>query len=365
MTRKHQNGSFMVLGALAISTMIAVLGLMVDMSWVYSSRMQLRNAADALAVIGAKKLIKENMLVATTEVINTAGQFKIGEKNLQLNSSDIRFGKYDASTEIFTETSVKADTIEVSARRTASSQSGALPLFFSPAFGKKTMDISCKSYSSVSTLDLLLVTDISGSMDDDTTTIVTRGRNGRTQRLPGVPQPITAAKDAAMSFLDFLRDDCDRAGFISYADTASLRKILTYDYDAVADAIDGVNANGWTNIGAAIQTARQEYSNHGRQISAKVILLLSDGQPNCKTLDGTCGDNYEYQGENYARTQAQLAAADGIIIYAISLGSGANRSLMQHMANITGGKEYYAPTGAELQDVYNQIVTELPVKLVG
>ena len=358
MIKKNQKGTFIILGALLVGFLFTVLGLMTDMAWVYSSRTQLRNAADALAVVGAKSLIQNNLSTATTTVLTDAGLFKVGEKYLTLASTDVRLGTYNTDTGVFTETSVKADTIEVTARRTAVSPSGALPLFFSPIFGNKTLELTMKAYSSISTLDLILINDTSGSMSDDTTT-------GGWHGTQGLPQPITAAKIAAQSFLVNLRPNYDMAGFISYCDTSTLKNTLSFNYVSVSSNIASIVANGWTNTGAAIQMAIQEFATHGRQISAKVIVILSDGQPNCKAYTGSCGDNYAYQGEQYARTQAQLAANANITIYAISLGSDANRTFMQYLASVTDGKEYYAPDGGALQGIYAQIVKDLPVKLTG
>lgn len=340
-TTSSERGSFMVFAALTITTLIAVVGLMVDSVWVYTCKMQMRNAVDALAVIGAKTMVTDDTATAMSAVLSQAGDFRVGEKQAILESQDVRFGKYDATTGVFTENSTDPETVEVTLRRILNSPTGPIPLFFSTIFGNRYKNLTMKAYSSISSLDLILITDISGSM---------------------AGQPIIDAKNGAISFLQYLRTGSDRVGFVSYSQTATLRSSLTYTFSSVQIAINSVTSGGSTNIADGILKARNELNTYARPITARVIVLLSDGQPNTN-LNGSSATTTTAQ--NLAKAQANLAKQEGIMIFSISLSSGADRALMQYIATTTGGKEYYAPTGAQLQTIYKEVAKDLPVKLAG
>lgn len=72
-------------------------------------------------------------------------------------------------------------------------------------------------------LDVMLVLDRSGSMDD---------AGG------SPPEPITSAKNAAKLLVDTLDPAQDQVGLVSYATTASLDRTLTSNLAAVKTAID-------------------------------------------------------------------------------------------------------------------------------
>ena len=70
-------------------------------------------------------------------------------------------------------------------------------------------------------------------------------------------------------------------------------------------------------------------------------------------------------------TEANAAAAAQIKIVTISLGSGADISLMQQVADITGGIHFNVPGGvsiatvqANLQEVFRQVASSRPLRLI-
>ena len=373
---RSQNGAFMVLATISMSILITIMGSMFDTAWIYRCKGELQNTADSLAVLGAKRMIADGVDSATYEILGKASEFKIGRKNTSLASTDIRFGHYNAETGEFYESSIDGNSLEIIVRRTVGSPSGPIPLFFMNIFGRKYINMTARAYASSSSLDIMLVTDKSGSMENDTQCAKwedkSKGKGKNKDDSPkcktwGPEQPMTDAKNAAINFLDYLRPDFDRAGFISYSDKPSKREKLTDKFHHLVNKINSVNPGGWTNIGGAIEETRKEYKDHGRQISAKIIILLSDGEANCYKKKGSCGSSWYYRtkGNQYAKDQSDKAATEGIIIYSISLGSGVDRTLMKYIAAQTGGHEYYAPSGAELIQVYEEIAKDMPVKLTG
>jgi len=173
------------------------------------------------------------------------------------------------------------------------------------------------------TADIMLVMDVSLSMEG---------------------KKLADAKVAAKTFVDQLDAAYDRSGLVKFSTTASLVQGLTFDQNVIKAAIDSLIAEGWTAIGEGIYTATNEITVNGRTGAAKIEVLLSDGQNN--------------RGRN-PLTAAQDAANKNIKIYTIGLGSDADQNLLRDIANITGGKYYFAPTSDDLRRIYLEIAKEI------
>lgn len=114
--------------------------------------------------------------------------------------------------------------------------------------------------------------------------------------------------------------------------------------DSVNDSIDLLSAFSYTAIGDGIHEAKGELtSTRSRPEAIKAMVLLSDGISN--------------RGSD-PRTRAQEAAAENIKIFTIGFGE-ADYELLPDIANITGGKYYYAADVTELQAIYEEIYKEI------
>jgi len=197
--------------------------------------------------------------------------------------------------------------------------------------------------------------------------------NAQTSALSGAPvQPMQAVKDG-ISLLTQVVTELDSGDLLSLEsyDTTGHHEIdLTMSYGTIAQRIKSLQAGhygSWTNMGAGIEKAVAELtSGRSRDAAIKYMFLLTDGRANV-TKSGQTGD---YNGgAAYALEAAELAAEKGIKIYCISVGSGADRDLMQQIASITGGKEYYA-TGsiaeytAQLQAIFDELARLRPVVMI-
>ncbi|MEA2074816.1 MAG: post-COAP-1 domain-containing protein [Euryarchaeota archaeon] len=201
-------------------------------------------------------------------------------------------------------------------------------------------------------VDVMHVIDRSGSMGWET------------------PTRLSCAKTAAKTFNGFLGSN-DKVGLVSYSGdggyiygTTTLDKHLMSNIHPVNNAIDGLSAYGATDIGDGIKLATNEIGDNGRPEAIKVELLLTDGRANRPNGDGgIC--NPECQADiEYAFAKAQNAADNGIIIFTVGLGpttgsKSINETMLQHIADITGGSYYHAPTGAQLQGIYDDISEEI------
>jgi Mg-chelatase subunit ChlD len=189
--------------------------------------------------------------------------------------------------------------------------------------------------------DIALLMDTSGSMNDDDIT---------------PPQPITDAKNAAISFVNRMTSS-DRISIITFATRAEHKQKLVENLVVAQNSISSISIlpeeeNGFTNIGEAIMLASAELiegaNNRGSASSAELersIILLTDGRANQPTDPG---------GEIYAFEQARIARAQGIKIFTIGLGEKVNKDFLLEMAS-DAESNFFAVTSRELTEIYKKI----------
>lgn len=209
-------------------------------------------------------------------------------------------------------------------------------------------------------LDIMLVLDRSGSMDDDSYCV----GNGSTSEFwcewfggTWVDDPLQSAKNSAKDFVDLLNPARDKVGLVSYSTNATLDHALSDDYVSVKADIEAMSADGWTNIGQGLELARGELNANGRTDAVPVIILLTDGIANVNE-SGT-GTPDETGGEAYAQNQASLADAEGTRVIVIGLGDGVNEECLRDNIATSPSDYYYAPTGGDLAAIYASIQATL------
>lgn len=213
--------------------------------------------------------------------------------------------------------------------------------------------------------DVVLVTDTSGSMDDNC------GPDGRAQ-VGESPCKINDVKSADIHFLNNVDMNYVQVGLIHYSTSAVVDSVLSTDRTGLVNLVNTYSANGWTNIGDALRMAINELNSTRAQRTGtqKYIILMTDGWANCLEGSSNCRDTVEYnaRAEEWALSLAYQAAANNIIIYAISFGecgavytpgsqTGAHCEFMDQLAAITKGVSYNAPeySPSELIAIYDEI----------
>lgn len=130
----------------------------------------------------------------------------------------------------------------------------------------------------------------------------------------------------------------DKTAIINFESIAYLKCGLTSSKSTLRSALSPYNGGG-TNAKAAVEKAF-DLLNSQTDENNKSIILLSDGDVNLTV-------------ENI-----RAARADGIKIYTVGLGSGANSTSLENIAKDTGGTFYVAKTAEELENIYNDISWE-------
>ncbi len=167
--------------------------------------------------------------------------------------------------------------------------------------------------------DILLVVDHSNSMKDE----------GKME----------AARAAVRQFVDNVDFERHRVGLMPFNDGVYVAQPLTDNRDYLYLALAGSGeAEGGTNIAAAIRKADQELEAAGRRSAVHIIVLMTDGKSNPEPM----------------REAARVARANGRVLFTIGLGGDAEQSELRAIAD-TPDHYYFAPGPDALAEIYLRI----------
>jgi hypothetical protein len=174
----------------------------------------------------------------------------------------------------------------------------------------------------------------------------------------GSAEPMSALKFGVDVFMDFISavDTNDRVGLAIYNAPDGEGQVdvsLTDNYDLIVNSVAQKQAghyHQYTNIGGGLHAGRVHLDNVSRPNTSKMIVLMTDGQANWVN-----GGYDEAAANQYVLTEAQLCADRNYPIFTISMGAGADTSIMQQTADISGGRHFNVPGGTSHQDYYEQL----------
>lgn len=194
---------------------------------------------------------------------------------------------------------------------------------------------------------VMLVTDTSGSMaaqDVD-------------------PDRLTAARDAATSFLDAVPAKI-RVGLVAFSSTAAVLQTPTTDRAAVKDGLQTIQPGGGTATGDGIDAAVRALNaqNQNRSEADRIpgaIVLLSDGKATSGSAPSAAA-TMARQGRIPIYTVA-LGTQDGTIItpYGQELNVPPDLDALRQIASISGGKFFDAPSADALKSAYADLGSRL------
>lgn len=184
-------------------------------------------------------------------------------------------------------------------------------------------------------------------------------------------QPVTALKDAVSLFVNYLEsvqaeDNVGLSLYNNANEDALLEHGLSQNFSAITDTTTHRQAghyNSYTNIGAGMRVGRQEMIANARPKAMRMMILITDGIANRSSTGASPAQS--------ALDEAYYAKAAKIKIMTVSIGAGADTSLMQQIADITGGEHFNVPGGQsvaqyaeQLQGHFNTIAADRPLKLI-
>lgn len=182
---------------------------------------------------------------------------------------------------------------------------------------------------------VLLVFDVSGSMEGE------RIRTART------------------ATVDFLRrlDANDKVGMIVFNDKISLLQVPERAGDVIEDLalrVSGLIADGATNLYGAVCSANELMAKLQAEDQAKNdnrlygIILLSDGEDTSQALT---------ENQMFTRCLPTQAEANGIKIFPIAFGEGADQAVLSRIASVTAGQLFSADPSS-ISNIYLSISAE-------
>lgn len=153
--------------------------------------------------------------------------------------------------------------------------------------------------------------------------------------------PDNQRASASEKFLEYMHDE-DKGALVLFTDRASLSVGMTSEEAVLKAALKNIYSSGGTNFSVAINKSASAF--HSEDITAinvnNRIILLSDG---------------EDEGATSARNTAIQSCIDkNIKIYTVGFGN-VNDSIMQNIADKTGGEYFKAVTSEELNDIFARI----------
>lgn len=159
--------------------------------------------------------------------------------------------------------------------------------------------------------------------------------------------------DAAKGFVNVMRDN-DMASVTLFASHVNIQSLgtLTKDKDLLEEKIDNVTSLGVTNYEEALQYSINSLDVNNNTSSENIIIFLSDGYP-------TDDSGYAIDPSDFDYSIVDAAADAGIKIYTIGLTDNVCETILEEMADRTGGEYFYANTAEELVPYFLNInVTE-------
>ena len=178
-------------------------------------------------------------------------------------------------------------------------------------------------------VDLIVVMDISGSMSGE---------------------KITSARSSLMEFVKKLddRDQLQINIFSSDVTTLTPLSELGGKRQQVLDSVSGIFEGGNTILYDATLQAYQELQQKGNPKHIRAMVVLTDGRDtdSKNSVDEVVKQISADQGEG----------GNSIKLFTIAFGSDADKTVLQKLADPTGGKEYDS-SPANIQKIYDDIAT--------
>ncbi|MDW8130790.1 MAG: VWA domain-containing protein [Bryobacterales bacterium] len=250
--KRRQRGVILIMLTLVLMVILPMAGLAFDVGLLYLIRTKLSAALDAAVLAGARSLSRGMDLASQIESARqTATQY------FRANFPE---GLYGTSNLTFSatvqETGYRTRTVSGVASVTA-------PLYFLRLLGQNTATMSARATASRRDVNLILVLDRSGSIE----------QGGAT----------TAVKNSAISFVSKFAEGRDRVGLVSFSgnyriDFAPSMTFKTSN-PSIMDRINSLVMSGNTGYAEALWRAYELLRNINEPGALNVIVFFTDGRP--------------------------------------------------------------------------------------
>jgi hypothetical protein len=364
--RRRRRGAMLVLVAICLPLFIIMAAFAVDVAWMQLTRTELRAATDAASRAGAKTLsLAQTEAAARAAAKDAARRNRVANAPLVLADGDIEFGLGQQAQNArftFTGGGRRLNAVRVTGRRTAGSAGGPVALLLGRVMGVTQFQPRHTATSTQLDRDICLVVDRSGSMMESL-----NGGN-----VPGgacnPPHPTRsrwgALNTAVAGFLDELdrtpqREQCSLVSYSSAGSgcgltftTSDINAPLDFSYTLIRDEMARLSSQpvqGRTAISAGLDNGVSVLtSDRVRPFAVRTMVLMTDG------LHNTGREPI---------LSAREAADANITIHTVTFSRDADIVRMRDVAAATGGQHFHAPSAADLERIFREIASTLPVML--
>lgn len=337
----RERGQATITVVMTLVVLVGMMAIVVDTGLLLVGRARLSAALDAA------------VLAAAQDMPNTSAAYATLNQYVSLN---VPVGGLFSEPEVtVTFSGVFPNTVTAHADQ-------IIELAFARIFGLYSTTVSAESRAVNMDPDLVLVLDRSGSMCEDSHGPDYPDSSGYCPECEEGWEPMDSVKAAGSLFVSELGVET-MMGVVSYATYPELDVPLSDlrdEWEEVVVGIEEISPSGYTDIGGGIYTAIDELLASGRP-NPKAIVLITDGRANVKN------GHFYWWGDipaNHTRDAAHHADDNGIVIFTIAFGSGADQNLMAEVAEIAHGQYYYAPDSEDLQPIFEDIAEQDYVRLM-
>lgn len=152
----RRRGAILVLAAVMLIMILAFVALSVDIGYIALSKSELQNAADSAAHAAVQELAKAKSIIQApskqAEAVRDSAKYfaelNCPDQGNVLVNKDTVIGRWDFESRTFAETNMDPNAVQVTVWRSAS-HGNALPLFFAPAIGRDSVEVSATAIAAL------------------------------------------------------------------------------------------------------------------------------------------------------------------------------------------------------------------------
>jgi Flp pilus assembly protein TadG len=276
-TKASERGIIVLTFTLALVFLVLVVGLAIDGGMLYLTKVKLQSAGDAAALAAARSL---NLSLQESQQVTDAQTAATNFFNANFPSGYLLSTSNAITTTLKYGTGTLANTLAITTIATTSA-----PTYFMRYFGYTTVPLSVTGTASRKDVNLILVTDISASMN-----------NGAT------PSACSTMLADAQLFLKQFSNNRDTVGYVTFNDGTYSYAAVTNFNPSIINDVSGQSCTGDTNTPGGLHVAYQQLQALNNSTKLNVIVLFTDGQaesiaatfPIKSSIDTRNGDGIQY-----------------------------------------------------------------------
>ena len=367
MKNQIKRGAILPLVAVVMGVLIVVLGLMVELSWLYSTQFEVQSASD-LATRSALARLYANEEDLDQSVVDEAKQFGLDvfRKNFNrsepISEDDLTFGEIKENGKFKEVNSIH----DITASRVESDQE--FTSILGALIAKNRVDLNFRSVAEAGRIDFVLSLDASRSMNRTSNSRRALPPGGRTIHEPPLPgSRWFALEDAVNSFFENIEDSKIQVGLTTFGGGLNHRIISPLDdsFSRIEFELDAVETNTPKILEKLDEYVDYEALGFGTSIydgvdqaidvlkrtsvpAKRFIILLTDGEQVAPGRPSQLEAAYRAKDEN-------------VRIFAIAYSTNARG--LQQMVDITGGQVFSVSNSDELNLAFKEIASTLRTRI--